>query len=112
MCEEWNDFTAFRAWAYANGYRDDARKEEVTIDRIDSAKGYSPDNCRFTNYYVQNNNRCNTVMVTAFGETKPISVFAREYGMKPNTVKYRIQKLHWDAETALTKEVRRNGRWN
>ena len=53
VCDEWrDDFMAFRDWAMANGYRDD-----LTIDRIDSNKGYSPDNCRWATMAEQNKNK-------------------------------------------------------
>lgn len=42
ICEEWEDFYTFRAWALANGYQ-----EKLSIDRLDSTKGYFPSNCRW-----------------------------------------------------------------
>ena len=43
VCEEWkSDFMSFFNWAINNGYDND-----LTIDRIDVTKGYTPDNCRW-----------------------------------------------------------------
>lgn len=50
---EWEkNFTAFRDWAYANGYRDD-----LTLDRIDGDGNYSPDNCRWATWHEQRVNQ-------------------------------------------------------
>lgn len=43
--------------------------------------------------------------LTAWGETKPRSVWAREYGIAPDVVKVRLS-LGWTAEKALTHPVR------
>lgn len=46
VCEEWNSldngFNNFYEWAIDNGY-----KPGLSIDRIDSSKGYYPENCRW-----------------------------------------------------------------
>ena len=72
VCDEWYTpgvegnpgFVNFYNWAYANGYHDPAPDDPqdtwLTLDRIENDKGYSPDNCRWTNYKEQAYNRRNT----------------------------------------------------
>lgn len=50
ICDEWADYGAFREWAVSAGYVDIkgvGRGDRLSIDRIDPAKGYNPDNCRW-----------------------------------------------------------------
>jgi hypothetical protein len=55
VCEEWkNDFVAFKDWALSHGY-----DEHLTLDREDNDKGYTPDNCRWVTWVVQENNKRN-----------------------------------------------------
>lgn len=58
ICEEWkNDYAAFRSWAMANGYDQNAAHGQCTIDRIDNNGNYEPSNCRFVPMSVQSTNR-------------------------------------------------------
>lgn len=52
VCDEWSDFIVFKEWAMNNGY-----KEGLSIDRIDNAKGYHPNNCRWATPSMQVRNR-------------------------------------------------------
>lgn len=55
ICDEWeNNYSAFKEWAYQNGYDDTADRMKCTIDRIDPNGDYEPSNCRWVDMYVQN----------------------------------------------------------
>ncbi len=52
ICDEWNNnFISFYNWSLNNGY-----ESNLTIDRQDNDKGYSPDNCRWVTQEIQSRN--------------------------------------------------------
>ena len=77
VCDEWkNDFFAFYKWAMANGYSDD-----LTIDRIDNEKGYSPDNCRWASAQDQARNRRSNINITIGNATKTLAEWCEIFEM-------------------------------
>lgn len=72
-----------------------------SLDRIDNAKDYGPDNCRWVPLFDQAANTSRNRVVTIDGATKHISALAREAGLHPDVVFDRINKLGWDVERAL-----------
>ena len=53
VCEEWDKSSeAFVRWALENGYADN-----LSIDRIDTNSGYSPENCRWATWTQQARNK-------------------------------------------------------
>lgn len=58
VCSEWrDDFAIFQEWALKNGYEENAKRGQCTLDRIDVNGNYCPENCRWTDMKTQNNNQ-------------------------------------------------------
>ncbi len=101
MCPEWEmDFFAFRDWSIENGYN-----ELLSIDRIDNNKGYSPDNCRWTDHKTQSNNRRSNHYITINGVTKTMKQWSEEYGIAYHQVQKRIAS-GWSEQDAIQKPLR------
>jgi hypothetical protein len=83
ICKEWQTFDEFYKWAIENNY-----KEELTIERVDNNKGYSPDNCRFATRAEQNRNtsRNNRVIDLSDGKVYVTAEVARIIGVTRSTV--------------------------
>lgn len=97
ICEEWNnDFMAFYEWSMKNGYQD-----SLTIDRIDSSKGYSPDNCRWATRKEQNNNRRNNLKISYNGRTQTLKQWCDELNLKYELVRSRIKDSGMTFEEAI-----------
>lgn len=64
VCPEWMaSFEAFRDWAMATGYDENAPRGRYTIERKDTNGPYSPDNCCWITIQEQERNKRNTTGV-------------------------------------------------
>ena len=104
VCEDWNIYIIFRKWAIENGYSDD-----LTIDRIQNEKGYSPDNCRWATIREQQNNKRSNHFVSVDGIVHTISEWAEITGISKTTIRGRLAS-GWTAEDTLTIPVRNRTR--
>lgn len=102
VCDEWrgeNGFENFYDWAMSHGYKDAPEKYFCTIDRLDNSKGYSPDNCRIANAYVQANNRDYDVFVEdTDGERLTLKQLARKHDISYGTIHSRWMRGKRSAE--------------
>lgn len=107
ICREWrDDFIVFMDWALSNGYDHD-----LTIDRIDIDRGYSPDNCRWIVSSEQQSNRSTNRAVEFDGKVYPtVKSAAEHFGLSRKVLQHRLNR-GWSIERALKQRARRsNGR--
>ena len=64
----------------------------MTLDRIDGRLGYSKENCRWATPREQANNMATNVVLHHNGKSMSVAMWAREIGVKQNTLTYRIRR--------------------
>lgn len=97
VCEEWmHDFMAFAEWALNNGYADN-----LSLDRCDVNKGYSPDNCRWATQKTQCNNTRRNVNIEFRGESHTMKEWSEILHIKYGTLQSRIAR-GWSYDRALS----------
>ena len=87
VCEEWDAYEAFEIWALTHGYSDD-----LTLDRINNNKGYSPENCRWATAQQQANNRRSSKVYMLNNESHTAAEWARIKGMPYKSFMNRIYR--------------------
>lgn len=95
VCNDWLNFEPFYEWSMANGYQ-----ENLTIDRLDNFKGYSPDNCRWATQKEQQNNRRSNCLITYNGETHTVAEWNRLKGFGKWVIGNRLRD-GWDIGSAI-----------
>lgn len=80
ICPSWlAHYEYFEKWALENGF-----SPELSIDRIDVNKGYSPDNCRWTDALTQARNK--TTNLFYGGRSMTADEWAEELGISRGTI--------------------------
>ena len=109
MCDEWrNNYQAFRDWALATGYDENAPTGKCTIDRIDVNGNYCPENCRWVTKAYQANNKRNNHFLELDGERHTVKEWSEITGLKTVTILSRIQR-GWDTQRVLQDPLKING---
>ena len=103
VCDEWldkeNGFINFYNWSVENGY--DEENKTLSIDRIDNDGPYCPENCRWVDSYIQNNNKSDNTYITIGEYSYTISEWARILNLPPHILIGRIYTLNWSYEDAI-----------
>lgn len=102
MCDRWrNDFKAFL---------DDMGlppSDRHSVDRINGAKIYSKETCKWSTQTEQVRNRSMTVRLTYKGETKPMAEWCEILGMGYGTLKSRVFNYGWSIDEAFETPIRK-----
>lgn len=99
VAAEWKRYDSFHEWAVSHGYM-----PELTLDRIDFNKGYSPENCRWATTKEQALNRADTISVTYQGKTKTLVEWCEELGLNHHKTWSRLRRRKMKLEDVFSKD--------
>lgn len=97
----WDEFVTFRDWAMNNGYND-----ALTLDRIDTRGNYEPNNCRWVNYIVQENNKTNNHTLQISDEEHTLAKWERIMNLPVGIISRRLRD-GWGKEDAVMKPLQK-----
>lgn len=103
VCEQWMVFGNFLTDMGERPSR------EYSIERVNNALGYSPDNCAWATRKQQTRNTCRNKLVTFDGRTQCIAAWAEELCVPGSRIRGRID-AGWDPVRALTSPVTTYGK--
>lgn len=98
VCPEWHDFALF--------LRDMGEKPSgLTLERQDVWGDYTKSNCCWATKTAQARNKTTTRWLTFAGEKLCLTEWAERLGIKPKTLRARLDDHGWSVERALTTPV-------
>lgn len=96
ICERWLE-------SYDNFFSDMGLKPDgLTLDRIDNDASYSPENCRWATKKEQRRNQRTCHFLEFEGRRLLLREWAEEKGINELTLSYRLLRLGWSVEKALS----------
>ena len=105
VCDEWKEhFEPFYEWAMSNGYSDN-----LTLDRIDNDKGYSPSNCQWATRTVQMNNTRMNRFLEYKGEIHTVSEWSRILNIPYYILDGRLNNYGWSVEKTFETPIQKRG---
>lgn len=100
VCERWRKFENFL---------EDMGEvpRGLQIERKDNDGNYCQENCHWVTRKQQARNKRNNHLITYNDKQQCLATWAEEYNIKYHTLYYRIYKLGWSIQKALTKSIGR-----
>lgn len=89
VCDRWLGKSGFRNFLEDMGERPSPKHQ---LDRVDNNQGYSPENCRWVLSKENMRNRRTTIMVSGFGETRPLPEWAERFGICYFKIRDRLRR--------------------
>lgn len=94
ICERWDNFENF--------FQDmGPRPDGLTLDRKNSNKGYSPDNCKWSDMVEQNRNRTNSVTIDIDGVVMSVTEWSEQPGAAYRGKIYNRLERGWSGAAAV-----------
>lgn len=100
LCDRWAE--SFESFVEDMG---PAPGKEYNMDLIDSTKGYTPENCRWSDKPDLQSNKSNNRYLELNGQSMTLSKWARSLGMSRQALHSRLHK-GWSIEKALTTPIK------
>lgn len=99
VCHEWHSFETFFADM-------GEQPEGMTLERKKTDLGYAKANCVWATRTEQARNKTNTRWIEHDGERLSLSEWAERIGVKPKTLRARIDDHGWSVARALSESVK------
>ncbi len=104
VCEDWHEYSRFKAWALSHGYKDN-----LTLERVDNNGNYEPNNCTWIPKSEQALNRDNTVYVAV---VMPLVSACRLYNLSYSATRNRIKNGQNINEIIKNRRINNYGKRN